>query len=373
MPDATRAGVVVGDVDFQRLMTSVGALSTVQLLALDALVRSRLTAPGPPTTKPAKPAEPIAVEPPGDAVTGPWAPVSDDVAAAISEAFPDDDRNQAGGIDGIEQRFAAAPCCPHCASNAIAKWGFAHGLRRYRCTACKVTFNALTATPLAHLRKRALWAGHAQALVDGVSLRKVADRLDIQLSTAFNWRHRFLEAPQDVKATRLEGTVEADETYFLYSEKGARALTRPARKRGGKAAKRGLSAEQVPVLIARDRDAATTDQVLANRSALSIGAVLEPVIAKDAVLVSDGAQAYRVVADKAGIAHVGLNLSAGERRRGIYHIQNVNAYCSRLKTWMRRFNGVATKYLDSYLGWHRINDREGDTLHANLMLATARG
>jgi hypothetical protein len=113
--------------------------------------------------------------------------------------------------------------------------------------------------------------------------------------------------------------------------------------------------------------------VLDDRSALSIGAVLEPVIAKDAVLVSDGAQAYRVVADKAGIAHVGLNLSNGERSRGIYHIQNVNAYCSRLKTWMRRFNGVATKYLDSYLGWHRINDREGDTLHANLMLATARG
>ena len=364
----------MGDEDFQRLMTSVGALSTARLLALDALVRSRLAAAAA-AAPAAKPSEPLPVEPPGCGPE-PWAPVSDDAAAAISEAFPDDDRRdarRAGGIDGIEQGFAVAPCCPHCASNAIAKWGFAHGLRRYRCKACKVTFNALTATPLAHLRKRELWAGHAQALVDGVALRKVADRLDIQLSTAFNWRHRFLEAPRDLKAKRLEGTVEADETYFLYSEKGSREMTRPARKRGGKAAKRGLSAEQVPVLIARDRDAATTDQVLDNRSALSIGAVLEPVIAKDAVLVSDGAQAYRVVADKAGIAHVGLNLSAGERSRGIYHIQNVNAYCSRLKTWMRRFNGVATKYLDSYLGWHRINDREGNTLHANLMLTTARG
>ena len=33
-----------------------------------------------------------------------------------------------------------------------------------------------------------------------------------------------------------EGTVEADETYFLHSEKGSRKLNRPARKRGGKAA-----------------------------------------------------------------------------------------------------------------------------------------
>jgi hypothetical protein len=40
---------------------------------------------------------------------------------------------------------------------------------------------------------------------------------------------------------------------------------------------------------------------------------------------------------------------------------------------MRRFNGVATKYLDSYLGWHRTNDREGDTLSASRMLAAAWG
>ncbi len=49
-----------------------------------------------------------------------------------------------------------------------------------------------------------------------------------------------------------------------------------------------------------------------------------------------------------------LAISRGERRQGVFHIQNVNAYHSRLKTWMRRFNGVATKYLPSYLGAPRI-------------------
>ena len=88
-------------------------------------------------------------------------------------------------------------------------------------------------------------------------------------------------------------------------------------------------------------------------------AALQPVIAKTAVLVSDGAAAYCAFASKAGLAHVPLNLSAGERVKGIYHIQNVNNYDSRLKSWMRRFNGVATKYLDSYLGWHRACDRAG--------------
>ena len=108
------------------------------------------------------------------------------------------------------------------------------------------------------MHKRELWSGHAQALVDGNSLRKVAARLDVHLSTAFRWRHRFLKEPKTVKSKVLDGTVEADETYFLHSEKGSRKLERPARKRGGKATKRGLSHEQVAVLIAGDRNNATT-------------------------------------------------------------------------------------------------------------------
>ena len=45
---------------------------------------------------------------------------------------------------------------------------------------------------------------------------------------------------------------------------------------------------------------------------------------------------------------------------GSYHIQNVNAYISRLKDWLRRFKGVATHYLPTYLGWRRMIEREGD-------------
>jgi ISXO2-like transposase domain len=176
-----------------------------------------------------------------------------------------------------------------------------------------------------------------------------------------------------LKPKALEGTVEVDETYFLKSEKGSRKLTQPARKRGGKARKRGLSDEQVPVLIARDEKKATTDHILHDRSARSIAAALGPVVDKHATLVSDGAQAYRAFADAATILHVALNLSEGERTWGVYHIQNVNNYCSRLKGWMRRFNGVATKYLDSYLGWHRTNDREGNTLSACGLLVAAWG
>ena len=54
-----------------------------------------------------------------------------------------------------------------------------------------------------------------------------------------------------------------DETYFLYSEKGQRKIKdRKPRKRGGSAKKRGISNEQVCVLVARDRDKSTFSQPL---------------------------------------------------------------------------------------------------------------
>ena len=46
-------------------------------------------------------------------------------------------------------------------------------------------------------------------------------------------------------------------------------------------------------------------------------------------------------------------IKSGNKKEGIYHIQHVNSFHSRLKTWMVRFEGVATKYLSSYLNWFR--------------------
>jgi hypothetical protein len=57
------------------------------------------------------------------------------------------------------------------------------------------------------------------------------------------------------------------------------------------------------------------------------------------------------------LEHHALNMTKGQRVRGPWHIQNVNAYHSRLKHWIRRFMGVATSYLASYLGWFRALDR----------------
>ena len=51
-----------------------------------------------------------------------------------------------------------------------------------------------------------------------------------------------------------------------------------------------------------------------------------------------------------GVEHHAVNLSAGVRVDGAWHVQNVNAYHSRLKSWIRKLYGVATCYLPNCLG-----------------------
>ena len=95
----------------------------------------------------------------------------------------------------LEEAFAAAPRCPHCAEAAPQRWGHASGLRRYRCRTCRKTFNALTGTSLARLRKKECWLAYGEALAAGMSLTKAAAHCGVHLTTSFRWRHRFLKAP----------------------------------------------------------------------------------------------------------------------------------------------------------------------------------
>jgi len=275
----------------------------------------------------------------------------------------------------VETRMTGKPHCPHCAHEQVSRWGFANGLQRYRCNACRATFNALTDTPLAGLRHKAKWMDYAKQLVEGTSIRKSAAAVGIHPNTAFRWRHRFLSLPNDQQAISLAGIAEADETYFLESQKGRRqGLSRAPRKRGGKASQRGLSAEQTAVLICRDCTGNTADFILEKADKAHIGAVLKPLLAADVILCTDGEKALAAVAKEMGITHRPINLAAGQRIvAGVYHVQNVNAYDSRLKEWMRRFHGVATRYLGNYLGWRRLIERHDRDISSADFLRAALG
>ncbi len=272
----------------------------------------------------------------------------------------------------IELGVDEARRCPHCASEGAVSRGMARGLRRYQCKGCGRTFNALSGTPLSGLHHKERWLSFGASLAKGETVKASAARCDVAVSTAFRWRHRFLAAARSDSEV-LKGIVEADETYVLESRKGARGLGRKARRRGGKAKKRGLSREQVPVLMAADRSGTTVSAVLPRVDAAALTAALDPVVAKDALLVSDGGASYPPCAAALGVSHEALNRSMGERVRGDLHVQTVNSRHSRLKDFLRPRRGIATRYLDNYLSWfHLVGLTPGANDRACLAAAVTR-
>ncbi len=285
-------------------------------------------------------------------------------------------RGERDALAQLGERKVERLGCAHCGADEIVGWGRSHGLPRYRCKACGRTFNAATGTGMARLRKKDRWPDQAQAMIEGVSLAKAAERCSVHPTTAYRWRHRFLSAPALDKPHTLQGIVEADETFILELFKGRRSgLTREARKRGGKARHAGAFADNIPVLVARDRSGATTDAVLPEDTAVCITQALASAMSPANVLVCDGGRPLRSFARRAKIP-VRVVPAPGKPLPGEpeIHINNVNAYHSRLKEWLRRFHGVATRNLPNYLGWRRaLEAGAGAGPHDWLLAALGQG
>ena len=257
----------------------------------------------------------------------------------------------------IEQAAQERPC-PHCGCRRRHRCGCANGLRRFRCCDCRRTYNALTGTPLARLRQREHWLSFLQCLLESRTIRDSARVTGVHRTTSFRWRHRFVAAAGRDRPARLASIVEVDETYRLESQKGARKLTRRPRQRGGVASLRGINREHDCLLVARDRSGQTLDFHTGRGpvNAMHLHSCLRAVLPGDVLLISDAANAYRCFAREAGITHEAVNVAAGRRARGAIHIQNVNAWHSRFKSWLVRFRGVASRYLANYSGWQRLLD-----------------
>ena len=239
--------------------------------------------------------------------------------------------------------------CPHCSSCTLSRWGSTRqGKQRYRCKHCYKTFSTLTGTSLFRMKKPNKWLKYVECMCLSNSLRYAANKLDINLKTAFRWRHRFLQSPSEHKPTELAGIIEADETFVPESFKGSKKMPRESRKRGGG------NPPKVPILLVLDRNGSVSHQVLKRDTKEELSLALTPLLSPDSVLCTDGNLSYQSIVKelKFNIDHKRLiSLDNQKVIDKIYHIQTLNNFMMRWKTWMKRFFGVGTGYMDHYIAW----------------------
>lgn len=271
------------------------------------------------------------------------------------------------------------PCtCRRCGSEKVVRNGVQNGLQRFLCRSCGKTFNATTGTPLSRLRDKERFEAYAQCMRKGYTVRQAAAEVGLTLDRAFRWRHRFLSEVVTHQPKGVTGILEVDETYFRESQKGARKLTRPARKRGGKASGRGRkSKDWIPVLVGRARGQAhTADRVLGRLTGAEVtDALKDAVTPGDTIVCTDGHSAFLHLQRTLGVqTKYFVSSYHGPVLDKVYHVQSANNYHERLKTWIqRKLRGVATKYLPNYLAWQRLMSWKKDGVSAEEIIASALG
>lgn len=107
-----------------------------------------------------------------------------------------------------------------------------------------------------------------------------------------------------------------------------------------------------------------------------IDEALRSKIRKDTLFCMDSHRNFNAFTNHEGLEQnkikVGYNRYTNDQ---VYHVQTVNSKTSRLKTWIRDFNGTSAKYLQTYLRWFITLEKLRDKslpLKTYALLATSK-
>ena len=198
----------------------------------------------------------------------------------------------------------------------------------------------------------------------GYSIRKCASETGINIPTSFNWRHRVLGSLSGVLDVDFRFVCESDDVFILHSEKGNRHFNSKPSHRGSKAKRAGITMDHVAVIVTCDRVGSQAMQV-SGRGRISrkdVEKAFTGKICKDTVFCTDAHRSFSAFAKTQELEHHKIKVgSKGYTKDQVFHVQTVNSKVSRLKTWIRDFNGISTKYLQNYLNWfitlEKLRDR----------------
>ncbi len=253
--------------------------------------------------------------------------------------------------------------CPHCSSTKVYKRGMQKGVQMYRCNVCEKWYSETTGTPLYDIKLKSKWQAYLSCMEKGMPIKKIAKELDISIQTSFDWRHKILASLSQYVPEQLSTEVECDELELALSNKGSRSLDREPRKRGTDFKRNQgpdeITTVQVVTAIQRNGDKYLKAVASKRLSEQEIKKALDGKLADGTTLITDKHPSYKAFAkDNPTIRHKALLAKDHvDENDGSVHLQKVNNVHSQLRTFLRPFNGVSSKYLQNYLNWYAYVDK----------------
>lgn len=235
-------------------------------------------------------------------------------------------------------------CCPNCGGNKYIKYGSYKQIQRYKCKECKKTFSKTTNSLWSYSKKDlGQWIKFVELMMKRKTLRFCAETLNINVATAFYWRHKILYGLKiDSVPKSLNGNVHLNKTILKENFKGNRKIKIKQRRRNiWVVAARGSEDSMLVMPAFNDFwDWKAFD----NKIYSKIGA--------DAYIVPYQDRYIKIMARR---HNGGLEKEIISEERIKYIIVN-------LRNWIGKFKGVASKYLEGYLSFFVLFnlDREID-------------
>ena len=222
--------------------------------------------------------------------------------------------------------------CPNCNGKSYIKFGKYKGIQRYKCKECEKTFSKTTKALWRYSKKDPeKWIEFMELMLQKISLRACSKILEINIRTAFIWRHKVMHGMlQEIMADKLEGKVFITKAIEKENFKGCRNITTSERK-------------NIWIVAARDR----RDSMIAMPVCMqfwnedNFTKIIYSKITEDSYIVPDN---DRYMMNIAKNHNKGIVLNSKLEK-------SVRNFRRNLRNWIGIFRGVATKYLEGYLSY----------------------
>lgn len=232
----------------------------------------------------------------------------------------------------LEDLFAKAKDkgCPHCQNGKVIKYGNYKNVQRYMCKICGRTFSKRTFTPFYYSKKSpSLWVKYIELMIENNTLKECSEKLDIDLGTAFYWRHKILNSLMKVREpNRLDKYIEMAKIYIKENFKGSRMPKQEER-------------ETIWTIIAADSEEKIVARPICKVrwDINAFNKIIYSRISKDSYLIGRGDRFLWTI-----------ERNHNKGKEVIVNDENILMdYFRTIKIGMRRYYGVATKYLTHYL------------------------
>jgi transposase-like protein len=257
--------------------------------------------------------------------------------------------------------------CPHCSSTKIYRRGKQKGVQMYRCNTCAKWYSETTGTPLYDIKLKSKWQSYLRCMEQGMPIKKIAKELQISIQTSFDWRHKILSSLEQFTPNELSSEVECDELELALNNKGSKSLERNPRKRGTDFKRNQgeghITTVQVVTVVQRNGEKYLKAVESKRLTKEEIVKALDGKLANNTTLITDKHPSYKAFAkDNHSIKHKALLAKDHvDKNDRTIHLQKVNQVHAQLRTFLRPFNGVSSKYLQNYLNWYAYVDKIRNT------------